>query len=70
LSIDDTIDIKVAALRAHASQMNGWDPEEQLKTWAAENADGKGMQYAETFRVVTLVSDEDWEKKKGAVLTD
>ncbi len=68
LSIDETIDVKVAALRAHVSQMNDWDPEEQLKTWAAENADGKDMKYAETFRVVTLVSDEDWEKKKGAVL--
>ncbi len=68
LSIDETIDVKVAALRAHVSQMNDWDPEEQIRTWAAENADIKNMKYAETFRVVTLVSDEDWEKKKGAVL--
>lgn len=68
ISIDDTIDIKVAALRAHVSQMNGWDPEDQIKEWAAEIAKDHGMRYAEAFRVVTLVSDEQWQKKKGAVL--
>ncbi len=67
VSIDDTIDIKVAALRAHASQMNGWDPEERIREWAAETAGDAGMRYAEAFRVVTLVSDEDWQKKNGAV---
>jgi LmbE family N-acetylglucosaminyl deacetylase len=67
VSIDETIDLKVAALRAHASQMNGWDPEQQIKEWAAETAAGKGMRYAEAFRVVTLVSDADWQKSRGAV---
>lgn len=67
VSIDDTIDLKVDALRAHDSQMNGWDPGEQIREWAAETAGEAGMRYAEAFRVVTLVSDEDWQKKKGAV---
>jgi hypothetical protein len=60
--IEETIDIKVAALRAHISQMKDWDPESTIKDWAAERAKGKEMAYAEGFRVVTLVDDDSWEK--------
>ena len=66
-SIDDTIDVKVAALRAHKSQMRDWDVEKNIKEWAAERARDHGMQYAEIYRVVTLESDEDWAKYKGSV---
>jgi len=62
VNIEETIDIKVAALRAHKSQMGDWDPDQQIRQWAAEIAKGKEMAYAEAYRVVTLVSDEDWEK--------
>ena len=48
--------------------MGDWDPEKDIKQWAAERAKGKEMQYAECFRVVTLENDEDWEKHKGAVV--
>lgn len=68
IAIDDTIDLKVAALRAHKSQMGDWDPEPRIKEWAAARAKGKEMQYAEAYRVVTLESDEDWEKYKGVVV--
>lgn len=67
VSIDDTIDLKIRALRAHASQMRNWDPEPRIREWAAERAKGKEMAYAEAFYVVTLESDEDWEKYKGSV---
>ncbi len=62
VNIEDTIDTKVEALRAHKSQMGDWNPEEMIKQWAAERAKGKEMAYAESFRVVTLVNDETWEK--------
>ncbi len=62
VNVDETIDIKVEALRAHKSQMGEWDPTEMIKQWAAERAKGKEMAYAETFRVVTLVDDEAWAK--------
>ena len=68
VNISTTIELKIAALRAHKSQMKGWDPEPRIKEWAAERAKGKEMEFAEGFRVVTLVSDEDWEKTKGSVL--
>jgi LmbE family N-acetylglucosaminyl deacetylase len=70
VNIESSIDLKIAALRAHASQMVDWDPEPRIKEWAAIRAQGKEMAYAEGFRVVTLVSDEDWEKTKGRVLSD
>jgi LmbE family N-acetylglucosaminyl deacetylase len=62
VSIDDTIDVKVAALRSHKSQMGDWDPDERIRRRAAEVAHGKEMLYAESFRVVTLVDDETWGK--------
>jgi LmbE family N-acetylglucosaminyl deacetylase len=70
VNIDDTIDQKITALRAHKSQMKDWDPEPRIKEWAAERGQGKEMAYAEGYRVVTLVSDEDWEKTNGRVLPD
>ncbi len=62
VNIEETIEVKIAALRAHASQMKDWDPAESIRNWAAERAKGKEMAYAEGFRVVTLVDDETWKK--------
>lgn len=70
VNIEDTIELKIAALRAHKSQMKDWDPEPRIKEWAAERGQGKEMAYAEGFRVVTLVTDEDWEKTNGRVLPE
>ena len=66
VNISDTIDLKIKALKKHVSQMGEWDPEPRVKEWAAENAKGKEMAYAEAFRVVTLVSDEDFNKMQEA----
>jgi len=68
INISDTMEIKIAALKAHVSQMNGNDPTEMMRQWAAEVAKGKEMTYAESFRVISLVTDEDWAKTKGMVL--
>lgn len=62
INIEDTIDIKIEALRAHVSQMKGWDPADSIKQWAANQAKGKEMAYAEAYRVITLESDENWAK--------
>jgi LmbE family N-acetylglucosaminyl deacetylase len=63
VSIDETIEIKIAALRAHKSQMKAWDPEPSIREWAAGRGKGKEMAYAEGFRVVTLVDDQDWQAR-------
>jgi len=68
INISDTMEIKIAALKAHVSQMNGNDPTEMMRQWAAEVAKGKEMTYAESFRVISLVTDEDWAKTNGMVL--
>jgi LmbE family N-acetylglucosaminyl deacetylase len=65
VNIEETIDVKAQALRAHESQMKGWDPEPMIKEWARETAKGKEMKYAEGYKVITLVSDEDWEACNG-----
>lgn len=70
VNISASIETKIAALKAHTSQMGDWDPAEMVREWAAETGKGKEMAYAEGFRVITLVNDEDWEKKKGQVLPD
>ena len=76
VNIEDTIDIKIEALRAHKSQMRDWDPAEMVKKWASETAKGKEMKYAESFRVVTILDDKAWEeykaskKKTGQLVSD
>jgi LmbE family N-acetylglucosaminyl deacetylase len=68
VNISSTIDKKIEALRAHRSQMKDWDPEPRIKEWASMSAKGKEMAYAESFRVIALESDEDWEKWHGRVV--
>jgi LmbE family N-acetylglucosaminyl deacetylase len=77
VNICDTIEIKIAALKEHKSQLGDWDPADMLRQWGAETAkfhkelvSRKGilseeMQYAESFRVFTQVSDEEWEKSEN-----
>lgn len=40
VDIADTFELKLAALRAHASQMGDWDPEPRLREWAARIGEG------------------------------
>jgi LmbE family N-acetylglucosaminyl deacetylase len=66
VDIEGTIDLKLAALRAHKSQMKDFDPEKLIRDWASGIAKGKEMLYAEGFRVITLVDDESWNKRVEA----
>ncbi|MDM8533046.1 PIG-L deacetylase family protein [Anaerolineales bacterium HSG25] len=63
VNITETMDLKVAALKKHVSQMAEFENiEAMIREWAAEAGKGKEMDYAEVFRVISLVSDEDFAK--------
>ncbi len=56
IDITDYIDRKLDALRAHVCQLNGWDPSDELRKWAREDAanfPGHG-EYAESFKYFKL----------------
>ncbi|HEU0165648.1 MAG TPA: PIG-L deacetylase family protein [Thermomicrobiales bacterium] len=60
IDITGSIDTKIAALKAHASQIGEWDPTDMMKSWARETAnrhparpDGFG-EFAEAFKYVKL----------------
>jgi LmbE family N-acetylglucosaminyl deacetylase len=54
VDITDTIELKIAALIKHASQLGDWDPTEMVKGWNAETGKDQGLAYAEKYRVIVL----------------
>jgi len=59
IDIAGTIELKIEALRQHASQFpDGWDPADWLREWAAESGKKVGIPYAEAFRRIVLVREE------------
>lgn len=62
INVSDVIDLKIEALRKHTSQLGDWDPDAMVRQWSRDAGKGKEMDYAETYRVMTIVSDEDWAK--------
>ncbi len=58
VDIGDTIEVKIAALKKHVSQLGEWDPEKMIREWAAEEAKDHGLAYAEAYKVMLLVEEE------------
>jgi LmbE family N-acetylglucosaminyl deacetylase len=56
VDITDTIDLKIAALREHASQIG--DRKDQVETWVREGArrlaEGQDMEYVESYKYIKL----------------
>lgn len=58
IDITETIELKIEALRQHASQFpDGRDPADMLRAWATENGKSAGVPYAESFRRIILVRE-------------
>ncbi len=57
IDVTDHLDTAIEALLAHASQVNGREPDavgRLMRRWRRERAVGKGMQYAEAFKRITF----------------
>jgi LmbE family N-acetylglucosaminyl deacetylase len=52
--IEETIDLKINALRKHQSQIRDWDPEPFIRKTAERQGRVGGMRYAEAFKVIPL----------------
>jgi LmbE family N-acetylglucosaminyl deacetylase len=58
VDISSTLDLKIAALKKHASQLGDWDPTDMIREWAADTGKEPGLSAAEAFKVMTLVEDK------------
>jgi LmbE family N-acetylglucosaminyl deacetylase len=54
VDISEVLDVKVAALRAHKSQMGEWDPKEMITQWAREQGKRRKLAAAEAYRRMVL----------------
>lgn len=67
VDVSHTIQRKIAALRAHHSQLEEWDPTEMVTRWAQESGEKAGLPLAEAFRRMILVAEEESQPVKPAV---
>ncbi len=58
VDISDTIDLKIAALRKHASQLKEWDPEKMMRKWAENEGKEKSLPFAEAYKVMVLDQEQ------------
>jgi LmbE family N-acetylglucosaminyl deacetylase len=54
VDIAEVLDVKLAALREHKSQMGAWDPAEMITAWAREQGRRRRLAAAEAFRLMVL----------------
>jgi LmbE family N-acetylglucosaminyl deacetylase len=54
IDISGVLEVKLAALKAHASQMGEWDPTEMITAWAREQGARRRLAAAEAFRRMVL----------------
>jgi LmbE family N-acetylglucosaminyl deacetylase len=59
VDIAGTLDLKIAALRKHASQLGDWDPEKMIREWAAEEGKDHGVEFAESYLVMRMIEEEE-----------
>jgi LmbE family N-acetylglucosaminyl deacetylase len=69
VDVTATIDRKIAALRAHASQIREPEQlEERIRTWAAEEGQPIGVAAAEALRLIVI--DDDADEAPGGAEAD
>jgi LmbE family N-acetylglucosaminyl deacetylase len=69
VDVSTTLDRKIAALRAHESQIKHPERlEERIRAWAKEEGEAVGVEAAEALRAVVI--DEDEDDAEGPTHTD
>ena len=58
IDISETIEIKIEALKKHASQLDTHGIDKWMRDWAKEDAKDKEFEYAESYRVMMLKNEE------------
>ena len=59
VDIGETIHTKIEALRKHVSQLGEWDVQKEMLEWATETGKEKGIEYAESYRVMVLEGEQE-----------
>ena len=54
IDIADVLDVKLAALKQHKTQMGAWDPTEMITAWARQQGARRKLKAAESFRLMRL----------------
>jgi LmbE family N-acetylglucosaminyl deacetylase len=62
INITKTIDQKILAISKHSSQIGQGDISEEVRKSTARSAKFTGVKFAETFRVINLISDDEWDR--------
>jgi LmbE family N-acetylglucosaminyl deacetylase len=62
VDITDTLELKIKALQQHVSQVDANEVDKWMREWAAEEAKGQEMKYAEAYKVMILKRDEEIEE--------
>jgi LmbE family N-acetylglucosaminyl deacetylase len=61
VDIGETMDVKIAALKRHVSQVDTHEVDDWIRKWAEEDGKEKGFKYAEAYRVMILQQEEAGE---------
>lgn len=64
IDISETLEIKVRALKKHTSQIGDWDPAEMMQQWARDEGKERGLDCAESFRVMVLKEDKQKQEQE------
>ena len=64
IDVTSTIETKVCALLKHASQLGPWDPHEMMYEWARDEGKERGLQSAESFRLMILKEEKPEDEAK------
>jgi len=54
IDISEVLDVKLAALKEHRTQMGEWDPTQMITAWARQQGVRRGLRAAESFRLMRL----------------